>query len=77
MKRSLTAGVILGAADFVGQALERNDKSSGDDVGDQVVDLARVARFAFFGFILQVRNEGVKHWRKKVEQVVLIFSIFP
>ncbi len=49
--RSITAGVILGAADFTGQALERSGKDSGEDVG---VDLARVARFAFFGFILQV-----------------------
>mmetsp|Transcript_1734 Transcript_1734/g.2492 ORF Transcript_1734/g.2492 Transcript_1734/m.2492 type:complete len:267 (-) Transcript_1734:237-1037(-) len=51
--KSVTAGVILGAADFVGQALERNQESSTGAVEEQGVDLARVARFAFFGFILQ------------------------
>lgn len=49
--RSVTAGVILGAADFVGQALERSQNESDEEQG---VDFARVARFAFFGFILQV-----------------------
>ena len=42
----------MGAADFVGQALERSGKSEEN----QEVDIARVARFAFFGFILQVRQ---------------------
>lgn len=51
--KSITAGVILGAADFVGQAFERNQESAIDDVEEKGVDLARVARFAFFGFILQ------------------------
>ena len=46
--RSITAGVILGAADFAGQAIE-NSKSDGK----KTVDWARTARFAFFGFILQ------------------------
>ncbi len=50
--RSITAGVILGAADFVGQALERSQSDSSGE--EQSVDFARVARFAFFGFILQV-----------------------
>ena len=60
-KRSITAGVILGAADFVGQALENNGAKESDvngqflDEVDSGVDIARVARFAFFGFILQVR----------------------
>ena len=48
--RSVTAGVILGAADFVGQALERGASSSDEE---KDVDFGRVARFAFFGFILQ------------------------
>eukprot|EP00568_Trieres_chinensis_P000243 CAMPEP_0183306508 /NCGR_PEP_ID=MMETSP0160_2-20130417/12094_1 /TAXON_ID=2839 ORGANISM="Odontella Sinensis, Strain Grunow 1884" /NCGR_SAMPLE_ID=MMETSP0160_2 /ASSEMBLY_ACC=CAM_ASM_000250 /LENGTH=248 /DNA_ID=CAMNT_0025469903 /DNA_START=59 /DNA_END=805 /DNA_ORIENTATION=+ len=50
--KSVTAGVILGAADFAGQALERKQKeSAGVETGD--VDLARAARFAFFGLVLQ------------------------
>uniref|UniRef100_A0A7S3PZB9 Peroxisomal membrane protein MPV17 n=1 Tax=Chaetoceros debilis TaxID=122233 RepID=A0A7S3PZB9_9STRA len=48
LTKSITAGVILGAADFAGQALERSN--SGED---NPVDYARAARFAFFGFILQ------------------------
>ena len=53
--RSVTAGVILGAADFVGQAFERsNNKDKSKEGEEQDVDFARVARFAFFGFILQV-----------------------
>lgn len=47
--KSITAGVILGAADLTGQALERSNKEDSDDS----VDLARAARFAFFGFVLQ------------------------
>jgi len=60
--KSITAGVILGAADYVGQALERNTAMKNADgngsidsesLSSQTVDYARVARFAFFGFILQ------------------------
>ena len=52
--RSITAGVILGAADLAGQALERAIKSNenGEEV-DAVVDFARVGRFALFGLVLQ------------------------
>mmetsp|Transcript_29648 Transcript_29648/g.66537 ORF Transcript_29648/g.66537 Transcript_29648/m.66537 type:complete len:263 (-) Transcript_29648:143-931(-) len=46
--KSVTAGVILGAADLAGQAIQStNDEDAGG------VDIARFARFAFFGFILQ------------------------
>ena len=57
--KSITAGVILGAADLSGQAIQsaiaannRDDDFDGDaETGG--VDFARFARFAFFGFILQ------------------------
>lgn len=49
--KSVTAGVILGAADLAGQALE--DFNSGDRTD---LDLARTARFAFFGLVLQVKT---------------------
>jgi hypothetical protein len=48
LTKSITAGVILGAADFAGQALENKMAESNKDV-----DWARAARFSFFGFILQ------------------------
>lgn len=41
--KSVTASVILGAADLAGQALEQKE----------AVDLARTARFAIFGLVLQ------------------------
>uniref|UniRef100_A0A7R9W596 Peroxisomal membrane protein MPV17 n=1 Tax=Pseudictyota dubia TaxID=2749911 RepID=A0A7R9W596_9STRA len=47
--KSITAGVILGSADFAGQAIERATKE--DSEGS--VDLARAARFAVFGLVLQ------------------------
>lgn len=47
--KSVTAGVILGAGDLAGQALEAQQKGTGDSS----VDLARTARFAFFGLVLQ------------------------
>lgn len=54
LTKSITAGVILGAADLAGQALERAIKSNenGEEV-DAVVDFARVGRFALFGLVLQ------------------------
>jgi peroxisomal membrane protein 2 len=62
--KSLTAGVLLGAADLAGQAVQGAIRSSdGDDdsvdaVGDRAkssttIDFARTARFAFFGLVLQ------------------------
>jgi hypothetical protein len=48
LTKSITAGVILGAADFAGQALENKLADSNKEV-----DWARAARFSFFGFILQ------------------------
>jgi len=46
--KSVTAGVILGAADFTGQLLEKSQNSEDTDI-----DIARTARFAFFGLVLQ------------------------
>lgn len=59
--KSVTAGVILGAADLAGQAIQQaassaaadESSSSASSDGGGGVDLARFARFAFFGFILQ------------------------
>lgn len=50
--KSVTACVILGAADLAGQALEAKLK---EDDGEEAaaVDYARTARFAFFGLVLQ------------------------
>jgi hypothetical protein len=48
--KSVTAGVILGCADFTGQALERSMK---DDPSEESVDFGRALRFAIFGFVLQ------------------------
>eukprot|EP00565_Helicotheca_tamesis_P005079 CAMPEP_0185727324 /NCGR_PEP_ID=MMETSP1171-20130828/3040_1 /TAXON_ID=374046 /ORGANISM="Helicotheca tamensis, Strain CCMP826" /LENGTH=210 /DNA_ID=CAMNT_0028395859 /DNA_START=54 /DNA_END=683 /DNA_ORIENTATION=- len=46
--KSVTAGAILGAADFAGQAIER---ATSDE--EKEVDVARAARFAIFGLVLQ------------------------
>lgn len=58
--KSLTAGLILGAADLAGQALEGvTAKADSDKKGTSPpsstasLDLARTARFAFFGLVLQ------------------------
>jgi len=57
--KSITAGVILGAADLSGQAIQQsllastNEDSTKEKEGGGGVDIARFARFAFFGFILQ------------------------
>ncbi len=48
--KSVTAGVILGAADLAGQALEDIQKE-GDESSE--LDIARTIRFAFFGLVLQ------------------------
>lgn len=53
--KSVTAGVILGAADLAGQAIEtarqEDDNDSNDD--ESAIDWARAARFAIFGLVLQ------------------------
>jgi peroxisomal membrane protein 2 len=49
--KSITAGIILGAADLTGQALENFRKEQGEEASP--VDLARAARFAIFGLVLQ------------------------
>jgi hypothetical protein len=46
--KSVTAGVILGAADFAGQAFENSALEDKKDV-----DFGRAVRFAFFGLVLQ------------------------
>ena len=48
--KSVTAGVILGAADLAGQSIQQSMSDGDSDAG---VDIARFLRFAFFGFILQ------------------------
>ena len=55
--KSVTAGIILGAADFAGQSIENKMKkekltteSNDTEFG---IELARVLRFAFFGLVLQ------------------------
>jgi len=54
LTKSITAGIILGAADLAGQAVERVlDASNGNESSSAGVDYARVGRFALFGFILQ------------------------
>lgn len=50
--KSITASVILGAADLAGQALEKKSKSTTTTTTEGI-DWARSARFAFFGFVLQ------------------------
>ena len=49
--KSVTAGVILGAADLAGQALQ-NSQKEGDNESTEL-DIARTLRFAFFGLVLQ------------------------
>lgn len=49
--KSVTAGVILGSADLVGQAVESYRK--GDTEGQTSVDILRALRFATFGLVLQ------------------------
>lgn len=58
--KSVTAGVILGAADLAGQAIQQattsdadGDGEPGDASGANGVDFARFVRFAVFGFVLQ------------------------
>jgi hypothetical protein len=48
--KSVTAGVILGAADLAGQAVQ-DAQREGDETTD--IDIARTVRFAFFGLALQ------------------------
>jgi len=52
--KSITASVILGAADLTGQAIERNINNEAlEQSGAVSVDLARAGRFALFGLVLQ------------------------
>ncbi|GKY98517.1 hypothetical protein MPSEU_000808800 [Mayamaea pseudoterrestris] len=49
--KSVTACVLLGAADLTGQVLEQKLQGNTDD--ETSTDWARAARFAFFGLVLQ------------------------
>jgi peroxisomal membrane protein 2 len=49
--KSVTAGVILGAADIAGQAVQ--NKLRDEDADAEELDIGRTARFAFFGLVLQ------------------------
>lgn len=59
--KSITAGIILGAADLAGQAFERGQKKRADEANEPgsssaegaEIDWARVGRFAIFGLVLQ------------------------
>lgn len=53
--KSITAGVILGAADFTGQKFENLKENKGGDItkDSNEIDIGRTIRFAFFGFVLQ------------------------
>jgi len=51
--KSITAGVILGAADLSGQAIQQKLAENEGIESEVGVDIARFVRFAFFGFILQ------------------------
>lgn len=58
--KSVTAGVILGAADLSGQAIQQFMAAKGEQDSDMTgvksnggIDIARFLRFAFFGLILQ------------------------
>ncbi|KAG7339491.1 Mpv17 / PMP22 family protein [Nitzschia inconspicua] len=49
--KSLTAGVILGAADLAGQVIQ--DVTSQKETVRRDIDVGRTARFALFGLVLQ------------------------
>mmetsp|Transcript_13871 Transcript_13871/g.28644 ORF Transcript_13871/g.28644 Transcript_13871/m.28644 type:complete len:252 (-) Transcript_13871:134-889(-) len=56
--KSLSAGVILGAADLAGQAIEsvrnaNDETSSSSEEESGGIDVARFVRFAVFGLVLQ------------------------
>jgi len=53
LTKSVTAGVILGAADFTGQLLEKSLAEKEGTVVSDSIDYGRALRFAFFGFVLQ------------------------
>jgi len=61
--KSITASVVLGAADIAGQAIEVEQKKTalaegggtldGGEESSAQLDIARTVRFAFFGLVLQ------------------------
>jgi hypothetical protein len=72
--KSVTAGVILGAADLAGQAIE--DINSGKKVG-QDINFARAARFAFFGLVLQAVCKQHRTWLRCGKLLIgFLFLIF-
>jgi len=50
LTKSVTACIILGAADYTGQLIEQKLQSSSEETS---IDLARFLRFAVFGLVLQ------------------------
>lgn len=59
--KSVTASVILGAADLSGQALEASRADDGtDEAAVSSIDWARAARFSIFGLVLQAVSENYK-----------------
>lgn len=52
--KSVTAGIILGAADLAGQAFEKQQQQeANNEFISSEIDWARVSRFAIFGLVLQ------------------------
>lgn len=51
LTKSVTAGCILGLADFAGQVFEPSSESDSSE--SEGVDFGRAGRFAFFGLVLQ------------------------
>ena len=57
--KSVTASVILGAADLSGQALEASKEEKDDNDEAKSIDWARAARFSVFGLVLQAVSQGM------------------
>jgi hypothetical protein len=72
--KSVTASIILGAADFTGQALENRQNQNDDDDDssnnnrDKPIDFGRAARFAIFGLVLQGKRHIDKSFRSSSSQ---------
>lgn len=69
--KSVTASVILGAADLSGQAIEAS-RTENDEVSS--IDWARAARFSIFGLVLQAVS---CHALPFVRRVVYSFPLTP
>eukprot|EP00977_Amphora_coffeiformis_P024263 scaffold15248_cov146-Amphora_coffeaeformis.AAC.3 len=75
--KSVTASVILGAADLSGQALEASKQQQDEE--ETSIDWARAARFSVFGLVLQAVSQGRKEGRKDAIHKMLLYhaSICP